>query len=257
VDHIEVWDNGQKIDQVYGNHLDKSYSFSNGQHTVSLVAGEQTRLVFEKLNTTLQVQTPGGGACPASPNGNTVLICEPAANSSVSSPVHVTATATGGSFPIVHMRVYIDTNPEFDTDLSTIDTSINLGAGQHFIVVVAWNSNGDAFISGPNRNFTVTNSTGGPCGSPATDKTINICSPLSGSTQNSPVQVSARARWDCCVVSHMRVYVDDVDKFDVDNPFNNDISPSLQLSSGSHNMVIIAWDNQGDFIESAVQFTVP
>src|SRR5205807_3553284 len=111
--------NGTKIDQIYGSHIFKSYSFTSGRHTVALVAGEQTRGIFETLNTTLQISEPGSG-CPPSSTANTVVICEPAQNFTVPSPVHVTASATGGQFAIVHMRIYIDNNPVFDIDASAL-----------------------------------------------------------------------------------------------------------------------------------------
>ena len=253
VDHIEVWDNGTKIDQIYGSHIFKSYTFTSGRHTVALVAGEQTRGIFETLNTTLQITEPGSG-CPPSSVANTVVICEPTEGSTVPSPVHVTASATG-QFAIVHMRIYIDNNAVFDTDASTLDTLLPMGSGQHNMVVVAWDSHGNAFVA--SRNFTASGSSGGFCGLPATDQTINICSPTAGSTVNSPVAVSARARWNCCgAVTHMRVYIDNVDKFDMDFPTNNEIDTHLDVPLGSHNMVIVAWNSTGAHIQASTQFTI-
>jgi hypothetical protein len=254
VDHIEVWDNGQKIDQIYGSHIDKSYAFTNGRHAVSLVAGEQTRAIFETLTTILQIAQPGGNGCPPSSTPNTVVICQPAVNSSVPSPVHVTATATGGSLAIVHMRVYVDNSSVFDSNATTLDTLLNMGAGQHTMVVVAWDTQGHAFTS--SRTFTVTGSAGGSCGIPTTDRTINVCSPTAGSAVNSPVAISVRARWDCCAVTHMRIYVDNVDRFDTDFPVNNAIDTHLNVTLGTHNMVIVAWNNQGTFIQASTQFTI-
>jgi len=93
--------------------------------------------------------------------------------------VHVTASATG-QFAIVHMRIYIDNNVVFDTDASALDTLLADGLRS-----AQYGRSGMGFARKRFRRrpeFYGKRHSGGFCGLPATDQTINICSPTAGST---------------------------------------------------------------------------
>jgi hypothetical protein len=103
----------------------------------------------------------------------------------------------------------------------------------------------------------ITGQTGVPstCSLPSTDQTIHICAPVAGSTVASPATVSAKARWDGHSIQHMRVYVDNVDRFDVSSPVGGSLKTTLSLIPGSHHLVVTAWDASGQIIQSGETFT--
>jgi len=114
---------------------------------------------------------------------------------------------------------------------------------------------GFAYETTPGKAI-VTGQTGTPdsCTVPSTDQTIHLCVPASGSTVASPVAISARARWDNQTIVHMRVYIDNGDVYDEDNPPSDTIAASISLNTGSHHLVVIAWDAHGNYIQSGENF---
>ena len=197
---------------------------------------------------------PGARAqsCLPPSAGDSVMICTPQNNFSIDGPVELSASANVSGLTL--MRVYDNNQPVYETPMPTFDTFLYVGSGMHEIVVVAYNGGGDGFQQ--STHIEVTNgSAGQPCGLPQIDQTINVCSPMGGTTIGSPITISARARWDCCVISHIRVYMDNQDVFDKDGGVPS-LFTELSLSPGSHNMVIIAWNNQGQFITSSKTFEV-
>jgi len=85
------------------------------------------------------------------------------------------------------------------------------------------------------------------------DKTVNICSPAGGSTDNSPVQFTAAALDQEHPITGMIAYVDSVQKA---QSANASLSASVQLAAGTHNIVIRAWDSTGFFFSSQESITV-
>src|SRR5258708_27332319 len=85
------------------------------------------------------------------------------------------------------------------------------------------------------------------------DKTVNICAPASGSTDNSPVQFTAAALDQEHPITGMIAYVDSVQKAQSGNA---SLSASVQLAAGTHNIVIRAWDSTGFFFSSQETITV-
>lgn len=79
----------------------------------------------------------------------------------------------------------------------------------------------------------------GSCSSSAIG--VAVCSPASGSTDSSPVQVVATAR-SSAPITAMRIYVDNVSKYLTSS---SSLNTSLSLSSGTHLLVVQAWDSTG------------
>ena len=71
---------------------------------------------------------------------------------------------------------------------------------------------------------------------------------------SSPVTVSARARWNGQVVSHIRVYMDSQDVYDA--AYQDTVSEQFTLPAGVHYMVVTVWDNHGDHTSVARTFFV-
>lgn len=161
----------------------------------------------------------------------TVNISSPAAGATVGSPVQFAASASGGSYPITAMRIYVDNNSMYTVNAASLNTSLSLGAGSHYVVVVAWNSAGQAFTQ--SENITV-----GSTGAAA----VTISAPGSGATVSSPVNFVASATGGSYPITAMRIYVDNNAMYTVNAA---SLNTSLSLGGGSHNVVVVAWNSSG------------
>ncbi|HEV2991356.1 MAG TPA: Ig-like domain-containing protein, partial [Candidatus Angelobacter sp.] len=85
------------------------------------------------------------------------------------------------------------------------------------------------------------------------DKTVAICSPANGATVGSPVQFTAAALDNEHPITGMVLYVDSQIK---GQSSNANLSASVALSSGSHPVVIRAWDSTGFFFSSQENIVV-
>jgi hypothetical protein len=234
VDHIEVWSDGQKLDQIFGAHIDKSYTLSAGSHTVTLVALDQAGNIMKQ-----SFQTGTGSGC----NSGQAGIGSPLNGQTVPNPFTVNANAvTGGNCAITALRLYVDNQNFFTVDSAGFSRPVSLPTGFHNLVVVAWNNEGTAFTS-PAADVFVADQ----------DMTVYILAPANGATVRDPVTITARTRWDSTPVRHVRAYVDNVNVFDIDN---DSFSFQKSFSAGSHFLVVIGWNDGGQFIKSSTTFTV-
>src|SRR5215475_16203787 len=112
-------------------------------------------------------QLPAPPACdppqstcdPPYPDGSNnfpLSVSSPLDQSSVTSPMHVVATATPKN-PLFFMRVYVDQLAVYFTFTNSIDTQIFVAPGQHKIEVMAEDKQG--YISDTILNVTVTSQT--------------------------------------------------------------------------------------------------
>src|SRR5262249_22807689 len=92
-----------------------------------------------------------------------VSVSSPGDGSTVASPVHLVASATGS---VVAMHVYVDSGGAFQTQSTQIDTSLNIPGGPHAILVQAWDQGGNVYKSAP-VNVTVSGPTAPPAPSPS------------------------------------------------------------------------------------------
>jgi len=90
---------------------------------------------------------------PDGSNNFPLSVASPLDQSSVTSPLHVVATATPKN-PLFFMRVYVDQLAVYFTFTNSIDTQIFVGPGQHKIEVMAEDKQG--FISDTILNVNVT-----------------------------------------------------------------------------------------------------
>jgi hypothetical protein len=81
---------------------------------------------------------------------------------------------------------------------------------------------------------------------------VTICTPASGSTVSSPVQVTAAAQGNAPIVA-MKVYLDFTE---VASSTSGSITASLTTTNGTHNLNVNAWDNTGKVYSAAESFSV-
>lgn len=182
--------------------------------------------------------------------GNGVQFCSPSNGAATGTSTTVTAA---GASNIVAMRLYVDgQDPAAATVQSaSLTSSVNLSAGQHNLTVVGWDNPGNAYQS----SITVSAGSSAPapsgaCGASGTG--VTVCSPGNGSSTASPVQVKAAAA-AASGIAAMKVYVDDQDSYTIQS---NALNASLAMGSGSHNVVVQAWDNAGNVYKSSEMVNV-
>ncbi len=205
--------------------------------------------VTQGATTTLNIQlsAPAGGTCTGSTVNRTIVICSPANNSTVTSPVSIVAQATD-SAKITQMQIYIDGAKQYQVAASSVNTSLPLAAGTHRIAVLALDSAG-TFESVV--NVTVSTGTGGSCAGSGVNRTVTICSPANNATVTSPVNIVAQAT-DSSTVTMTEIYIDGVKQYQI---ASSSVNTSLSLAAGTHVIGVQALDSAGTF-ESVVNVTV-
>jgi hypothetical protein len=154
----------------------------------------------------------------------------PRNGATVSSPVQVIATASGGNAPVGAIWIYVDNQAVYKTSASSVHTSINLSPGSHHIVPVAWNTSGQAFTN--SAYITVTKKAG-----------VYVSAPSAGATISSPVRFTASAAAPSGrTINAMRIYVDSRNDYTVAAA---SLNTALSISGGTHSISMQAWDNTG------------
>ncbi|HYE23749.1 MAG TPA: FG-GAP-like repeat-containing protein [Clostridia bacterium] len=119
------------------------------------------------------------------------------------------------------------------------------------LVTGDFNRDGRMDIAGLNAQGWVTvyrntTSTAQVCSQPTGDPSLNVCAPAGGSTVASPVRFLATPT-SSTPVSGMKVYVDSVSRF---TTADDRISALLNLSAGTHRVVVKGWNLAGPFSKS-------
>jgi hypothetical protein len=169
-----------------------------------------------------------------------ITVSSPAPGATSTSPVHFVASASS-SFPVTAMRIYVDNVSMFAANAGGMDTFVPMSAGSHFVVVQAWDSTGAVFKFP--ETITVTTPPAG----------VAVSSPADGATVSSPLQVIASASAPNPIVA-MRIYLDDVSVFAVNSDnLNTTVSAA---TTGSHRLVVQAWDSTGAVYKQPVTVNV-
>jgi hypothetical protein len=148
---------------------------------------------------------------------------------------------------ITAMRIYLDNVSVYLTHSATLDASVPVTAGTHKMVVQAWDSSGAVFKTA--LYITVGSGTAACTASVAG---VTVCSPAAASSLSSPVLVRAAAKSDLGAITAMRVYVDNLSVYATTG---STIDTSLVLPSGSHKVVVQAWDSTGAVYKNACTLT--
>lgn len=82
---------------------------------------------------------------------------------------------------------------------------------------------------------------------------VTVCSPIAGSTDASPVHFVAAAK-STHPITAMRIYIDSVSRFTVNA---TSLNTSLAVASGTHSVVVQAWDSSGSVFKTLLTIHVP
>jgi phosphatidylinositol-3-phosphatase len=82
---------------------------------------------------------------------------------------------------------------------------------------------------------------------------VTVCSPAAGSTVGSPVHFAAAAK-STNPITAMRIYIDSVSQF---LGYASSLDTYLSVKSGTHSVVVQAWDSTGAVFKSSLTIQVP
>jgi hypothetical protein len=228
---MQIYVDGTLTYTVNAASIDTMQALSPGTHNITIKAWDKTGNPFsQKLSVT-------------SSSVASVTVTSPAAGASVGSPVHVVAN---GSSPlgVAAMQIYADHQLVYKVNSSAIDTTLPLALGTHNLTIKMWDNNGNP--TSKSVSVQVTANLAG----------VTLVSPTAGVTVGSPVHVVASATTGIASnpIGAMRIYVDDNSVYTV---LTSQIDTYVAMSSGSHYIVIVAWDQVGSSMTRSATINVP
>ncbi|HZR64581.1 MAG TPA: alkaline phosphatase family protein [Terriglobales bacterium] len=224
VSAVQVYvDNALKY-HVKGNSLDVRIPMTIGKHYV-VVQSWDTAGGIHKRGMNLSVEPEA------------VVVTKPSPASVVAHTVQIGATASGRD-AVTKMQVYLDGDSQFQSSGNSLNTSLPLSSGNHTIAVQASVGSGNLITN----KFSVT----------AASPSISIISPAANSSFHSPMQISTLAI-DPTPITSTQVYVDNQLAYQVSGI---GVQASLQLSVGTHSIVVQEWNAAGVTYKKAINVNV-
>jgi hypothetical protein len=155
------------------------------------------------------------------------------------------------------MRAYVDNTQVAASSSGSMSGSATEAAGTHKLTVNAWESTGTLHTA--TVSFTVGGAPPPPpppppgnCSVPSAAG-VSICSPANGSTVNSPFNVAAAANGGGKTITAMRGYLDNGL---VASSSTSSVTASVSATTGSHKLVVNAWNSAGTLFTATSTFTV-
>lgn len=146
---MKAYIDGTQVAATDNNTLNAAISKAAGTHQLAVNAWDPNDKVYQ----TIVNFTVGSTTACSVPTTAGIHICSPAAGSTVTSPVAISAAANGGTAKISTMKAYIDGKQVAASSSGTISGSAAEAVGTHKLVVNAWNTTGKLFQS--TATFTV------------------------------------------------------------------------------------------------------
>ena len=167
--HLEVWDNGHKMCDVFSNKVNIApVVLPNGSHILTILAVSNFGKVLDRSSvpyfvasrapTPLPIPpapTPPPAlppAAPTSPGSGVLSIISPAPNSTSISAVKISASVSSGT--PVHLEIWDNGTKLGDVPAATVDGVYVLPNGSHVLTVQAVDNNGSV-VNSSSVNYTV------------------------------------------------------------------------------------------------------
>lgn len=166
-----------------------------------------------------------------------VVVTAPAPNAVVSSPVKIAAVG-GGLNAVYTMQIYVDNTLQYQANGASVNTSLPMSAGRHYIVVQSWDDSGGI----RKTPFYVT----------VAAPSVTIQSPKANYSGYSPVQMLATSV-DPNPVYAMQIYVDNILSYQYTGL---GVQADLNMTAGTHNVVFQAWDTAGGIYKQSTTVNV-
>jgi hypothetical protein len=174
-----------------------------------------------------------------------VFVSSPAGGASLSSPITVQASAfpTAGH-TINGWRMYVDGVGSYSAGAANaIDPRIEMSAGEHTVVVRAWDDSG-AF---GDQTFSVTATAPKPI--------VKISTPTNHANVGSPVNIQASGSPTAGqTISGWKIYVDGVATY-TGGPLS-EVNASVGMHIGTRTVLVRAWDSSGAYGDQTLTLTV-
>jgi hypothetical protein len=238
----------------------QSVAASAGSHYLVIVGYQSTGGTVQTSETFIVSATTGGPTSGCVPASAGAMICAPTPGVSATSPVTITAGALAGSGTIAAIRAYIDNvaaltvNNPSSTRSFQFTHAVAASAGSHSLVVVGYQSTGGTVQA--NGTFTVG---GGTSSCVPASMGAMFCTPQKNATVSSPVSIVAGATTAKGYLAAIRLYVDNVAQPVVNNPQTSasfSINPSISMSTGTHNLVIVGYPSTGGSVSASTTVNV-
>jgi hypothetical protein len=238
------------------NASDTLFTFRGNRDTMPDIVFSQTTPQsngYPGAITTLLNSTSGNFPTCNAPNAATgIALCSPQAGGTVSSPVNF-AIGAAGDVAMRKVEVWVDGNKDAQqladafSHYSFLDASVPLSAGAHNVTVYAagWDN------SLQSKSFTLNVASSASCSAP-TSPGVHVCSPVSGSSNPSPLTVQA-ASMVTGTITRMEVWVDGVKKY---TSTTTNLDTSLTLPAGSHRFDFYAVNTAGQKWETTVYASI-
>jgi hypothetical protein len=146
VSNSQIWLDGAKVYQVNSASVNTSLSTVAGTHRLT-VQSLDTSNALTKQTIYVTVSSNSPPPCTLSPVDPSVTICAPAPNSSVTSPVNISAGSTESAATVTNMYVWVDGVKHWTSSGETLNTSLPMSTGTHRVTVQAKDSTGHYFQS--------------------------------------------------------------------------------------------------------------
>jgi len=171
-----------------------------------------------------------------------VTVSTPLAGFNLISPTKVQASATARSGHwMTGWAIYLDGRQVFSAgSVGTINTSVSASTGTHTLVVRAWDSSGafgDQTLSVDVQKVAV-----------------NIGNPANGASVTSPAEVDALGT-SANSITGWEIYVDSIPWFGQNA--GEAVNAALDMSPGTHSVLVRAWDSTSAFGDETIKVTVP
>lgn len=243
---ISVLDGSRELYLDYGNRVDTDLTLSPGSHHIVVHAEDVNGIAFESAaDINVTALTP-----VAAPPAPSIIVGVPLDGSSSSSPVHI-AASLNSAHPATAMVVYSDGNEVFRTYSGSMDAYLDLKSGLHDITINAWDSSGALTQS---RGQVRVPERIESCNEYKAAKSVTICSPLTtNAAAGVPFHLAAAARSDAGTIATMIVYADGREVF---RTYSNYADAQLNLATGTHQLVVNAWDSAGTLLHAAQTITM-
>jgi hypothetical protein len=174
-----------------------------------------------------------------------VSVSAPKNGASVNSPMVLTASAAASSgHSISGWAAYVDSVRVYSGgSVSSITTTLKLDPGSHTLVVRAWDTSGT--FGDQTLSITVN----------APKPTVNVLTPIGGTTVGSPVNFQAVASpTSGHTIGGWWIYVDSVGVYSAGS--QPSINAKIPLALGLHQVVVRAWDNSGAYGDKTFKLTI-
>jgi WD40 repeat protein len=139
---MRIYVDSNSMYTVGSSSLNTTLALPSGSHNVTIVAWDSTGKAYTKsLSVNVGGTTTVGG----------VAISSPANGATLSSPVQFMASARANSGrTIVAMRIYVDGVSAYLANAASLNTSLSLPSGPHYVVVQAWDNTGAVYKAAEN-----------------------------------------------------------------------------------------------------------